>query len=177
MKTRQIVGTVMVVLLASGMASYAQRWGPPDMQAGGRPDTQSRGRPDMGPGAPQPERMMGPGGQRGGPPAMPDAAGVRKAGASDQQAQAFTEAMFEQQAKHIDLQAAADKANLTLDHLLKAPSADEKAVMQAVDALNQARGELFKLDVAAKLKIKQILGDEVLRKLHEQGPPEGMDRR
>jgi Spy/CpxP family protein refolding chaperone len=108
---------------------------------------------------------------------MPDADNLRKAGATEQQVQAFEEFMFDQQAKHIDLRAAAEKAELALNRLMKASNPDEKAVMQAVDARNQAQGELFKADVAARLKVKQILGEGILRKLQEQGMPARMDGR
>jgi hypothetical protein len=53
---------------------------------------------------------------------------------------------------------------------------DGKAALQAADALSQARGEAFKLEIGAKLKMQEILGADVLKKLREMGPPEGGDR-
>lgn len=109
------------------------------------------------------------------PPPRPGAPGsemLKKAGATDAQIQALTEAEYAQRVKQIDLRAAAEKAELALHRLMSGTNAEEKAVMAAADALSQARGELFKQELAGELKRKQILGDELLRKLHDLRPPE-----
>jgi|GEM_PF-2498031 len=185
MKTGQVLGTVVAVLLVGGVALYAQRGGSPDMKPGGAPDMQNGasqpmpppGMPDMRAGGPADGRMVGHGGPHGCRAMMPDPAGMLKAGASEQQVQALDEFAFEQQVKRIDLNAAAEKADLTVEHLMRASSLDEKAVGQAVDTLTQARGELFKLDIASRIKVRQVLGEDILRKLREQCPPDRMERR
>ena len=105
-------------------------------------------------------------------PAMPDREQLKKAGATEAQIQALSEAGFSQREKQIDLRARAEKAALALERLLSSTNVDEKAVMAAADAQSQAQGELFKLELAAQLQRKQILGDELMRKLHEMRPPE-----
>jgi hypothetical protein len=185
MKARQVRGTVVAVLLASGMAAYAQGGSPPDMKPGGVPgmnlaapqgDMPPPGPPDRNAGGPLCERMASHDGAHGLPAMMPPSPeGMRNAGATEQQVQALEEFMFDQQMKRIDLRAAVEKADLALERLLRAAHPDEQAVMQAVDVLNEVRGELFKLDVTAGIKVKQTLGDEILRKLQKQGPPDCMD--
>ena len=146
----------------------------------GRPD-QERG-PGMlrerraeGMGAPQMQRG-GPGPQ-GGHDRMPNPEQLKKAGATEQQLEALKTFGYEQKIKRIDLQAAAKKAELALDQLMTATTVDEKAAMKAADALTQARGELFKLEISARVKAQQILGEELLKKLHDQKPPEGREGR
>lgn len=189
MNTRQMAGMLVAALVAGGTAAYAQREGPPpDMQPGdGGPGMRQDGGMNMPP--PMPPRDMRQGGQRqdrmmggrqgqgpqGGPGKLPDPESLRKAGASDQQIKTLEEFMLNQQTKSIDLRAAAEKADIALGRLMRAENPDEKAVMQAVDALNQARGEMIKADFAARLKMKQVLGEEIMRKLHEQKRPGPMD--
>ena len=48
--------------------------------------------------------------------------------------------------------------------------------LKAADELIKARGELMKLEIGNKLKAKAILGDELVKKLREMGPPQGMER-
>jgi hypothetical protein len=193
MKAGRIAGIVVATTLIGSMALSGEPGGPrdarpgqpPDMRPGGAPEMRPGGAPDMRPGgdagmrpaAPPRERMEGRPGLRGGGAMMPDAEHAKEAGASEQQIQALTEASFDLQAKRIDLQAASEKANLALERLMMATSVDEKAILKAVDAANEARSELFKLDVTARMKVKQILGDGILRKLREQVRPEGADRR
>ena len=122
-----------------------------------------------GMGAPQmQQRGPGPEGSRG---PMPDPEHAKQAGATDQQLEALKAFAFEQQTKRIDLQAAVDKAELALDHLMKSEAVDEKAAFKAADALTQARGELFKLGITDRVKVREILGADVLKKLHEMAPP------
>jgi Spy/CpxP family protein refolding chaperone len=103
---------------------------------------------------------------------------LKRIGATDAQIQALTDLDFDMQTKQIDLRAKAEKADLAMHHQMQGATVDEKAVMEAVDALNQARGEMFKLEIATQLKRKQILGEDLLRKFHEMAPsPEMRDRR
>ena len=170
MKTGRVLGSVLTTLALSGMALYAEPAGTREAGPGGPPPVR--------PAGPQNERMEGRPGPRGGPAMMmmePEQA--RKAGASEQQVQALADAAFAQQTKRIDLQAAVEKADLALEHLMRAATVDEKAAMEAADAVSKARADLFKLDIASRLKVKQILGEELLRKMHEQAPrPDAMER-
>jgi len=136
-----------------------------------------RGPQDMGPGVPPKGSGDMHGGPLGHPSIMMDIERVKKAGANDQQIQALAEFEFEQQSKRIDLRAASEKADLKLRHLLEAKNVNEKDVMQAVETMNQARGELFKLDIVGMLKAKQVLGEDILQKLREGCPPDRMGPR
>jgi hypothetical protein len=101
---------------------------------------------------------------------MPEPEQLAKAGATEEQISALTKFDQEQQMKRIDLKANVEKAELELNKLKKSDSVDEAAVLKAVDVLNQARGELFKLNVVSELQMKKILGDEVFSKVQEQRP-------
>ncbi len=84
----------------------------------------------------------------------------------------------QQVGEQIDLHAAAEKAELELERLMTSTNAEEKAVLAAADALSQTRGDLFKLELATELKRRQILGDDLLRKLHNMCPvPERQNNR
>ena len=154
-----------VAILGSGTLCAAPQGPDNDQQAGGPPPN---GAPREMAGERQPMQppMQPP---RSG---MPNREMLKQAGATDAQIQALTEAEYAQRLKQIDLHAAAEKAELALQRLMAGTNAEEKAVMAAADALSQARGELFKQEVAGELKRKQILGDELMRKLHEMRPPE-----
>jgi hypothetical protein len=95
---------------------------------------------------------------------------LAKTGATEEQINALMKLKKEQQLKRIDLKANVEKAELALDYSKKSNSVDEKALLSAVDALNQARGELLKLDVASEFQTRKILGDEIFAKVREQRP-------
>ncbi len=134
------------------------------------------------------QRGIGPGGgmdaprmeQRRGPESegrgcmIPNAERVKQAGATDQQIDALQAFAFDQRIQRIDLQAAVDKADATLDHLMKSDAVDEKAALQAADALSKARGELFKQEVASRVKVREILGADVMKKLDDMRSPRAL---
>jgi hypothetical protein len=104
-------------------------------------------------------------------PAM-DPESLKKAGASDQQLKALEELAVTQQTKEIDLRASGEKAQIAFERLMKADNADETAIMQAVDTINQVRSKSFKSQIALQLKVRSILGADLLKKLQ----PNGMGR-
>jgi len=166
MKAKNVWGVMAAALLATGsMAAYAQQCGP-----------QGEGdRPHGGPGGGSMAMSEGPhGGPMGHPPMGLDLERAKQAGATEAQIQTLADFQLEQQTQRIDLQASADKADLKLGALLKAKATDEKAIMQVVDTINQARSELFKLEIASMLKAKQVLGEAVMQKLHSMTPPPPM---
>jgi len=183
MKTKSIVGTLAGIVLAGSMVAGAAPRGPQGMdqeeaQPSGEPggammDRQGpMGHPPMGmpPGGSGMARGEGSHGPMGHPPMGFDVERAKKAGATEAQIQTLDDFEVEQATKRIDLQAAAEKAEIKLNYLMKAKTLDEKAVMQAVEALNQAHGELFKLGIASLLKEKEVLGADLVRKLHEVEP-------
>ena len=180
------LATASAIALLGGVAlCTAQQPAAPDMQP---PAIQQPPAPQPpqapGPGMPGDARQLGPAsgpmhgqGEMGmehqppRPPAAPDRDQLKKAGATDAQIQALSDLDFAQQSKRIDLQAELQKAELLLGHQMQAATVDEKAVLAAVAALNEARGELFKLEITTQLKVRQTLGEETMRKLREMGPP------
>ena len=200
MKKSQVLGVMMGAALACGTA-LAQAEGPQgpgprgDRPDGPRRESEGRGRmqrqgpseegfcpamrqergregmerPQMRPDGP------GPGMEMGRKPFL-NPKRLKEAGATEQQLEALKKFADEQQFKRIDLQAAVEKAELSLEQLMRSETVDEKAAFKAVDALSQARTEVFKLEVGSKLKMREILGAEVEKKLREMGPPEGVER-
>lgn len=120
------------------------------------------GRPDGWEGP----RMHQAGSERG----LPDPKRLKEAGATEEQLTALRKAREASQLKRIDLKAAVEKAELALAIQMKETAVDEKAALKAADALNQARGELFKLEISEQLKTHEILGTEVMKKLCERAP-------
>lgn len=199
MKKRQMLAVMMGAALACGgalaQADGPQGPGPRGDRPGPRPEGEGRGRMQQrGPSAegfcpamrqergregmecPQ-MRPDGPGpGMEIGRKAFQNPKRLKEAGATDQQLEALKKFAEEQQFKRIDLQAVAEKAELSLGQLMNSETVDEKAALKAVDALSQARAEIFKLEVSSKLKMREILGAEVQKKLREMGPPEGGER-
>ncbi len=123
--------------------------------------------------------MMQPRGGRG-----PGEAGVmaffkperlKAAGATDQQLAALKALADEQAVKRIDLEASVEKAELALNQIIRADKPDVDAALKAVDALSTARAELTKLELGTRLKAREILGEEVHKKLRELAP-EGTGR-
>jgi len=102
-----------------------------------------------------------------GPARLPDPKALKEAGATDQQIESLKKFEDERQIKQVDLKAAVEKAELTFGQLMKNEAADEAVALKAAEALSQARAEAFKADISAQLKVRTILGTDVLKKLHE----------
>ena len=137
----------------------------------------AEGRPGRGPeGAERPQMRRGGPMLGRGPQEIPSPMRLKEAGATEQQLEALKKFSDEQQLKRIDLQAAVEKAEATLGQLMQGEAADEKAAHKAVDALSQARAELLKQEISSKLKTKEILGAEVVKKIRAMGPPAGVER-
>jgi len=94
---------------------------------------------------------------------------MRAAGVTEKQIKAISEALFEYHFSRIELQGAADKAQLTLIRLMAQAVPDRDSVTQTIGTLNQARGELVKLDVLIKVRMREILGEGLVGRLREQG--------
>ena len=148
-----------VAILGGGTFCYAAPQVPDNNQPAGGP-------PPAAPREMTGERKPAQAPQMG----MPSSEMLKQAGATDAQIQALTDVYRAQMEKQGDLRAAADQANSALMRLMTGTNTDEKAVLAAADTLNQARGELFKLNLVGELKRKQILGEELLRKIREMRP-------
>lgn len=193
MKTNHVVSAMVGAALLSGAAfaepDAPQGLGPRGDGPGFRPEGQVRERAQLrgsGPegfcpmrakGAPQGDGpAMRRGGPGNGPKGLPDPKRLKEAGVTDQQLEALKKFEDEQALKRIDQKAAVEKAEVTFQQLMHSEAVDEAAALKAADALSQARAEAFKADVAGQLKVRTILGADVLKKLREMGPPEGMGR-
>jgi len=108
---------------------------------------------------------------------MPDPQQLKAAGVTDKQLESLKALRQEQQLKQIDLKASAEKAELVFDQTMHNETVDAEAALKAADALSQARAALFKAEVANQLKVREILGAEVLKKLHENAPRPGGEGR
>jgi hypothetical protein len=198
MKTSQVFRVMMGATLLSGVA-LAQADGPqgPAPRGDGvgvRPENQGRkqmercGRGMQEGGCPMQRQEGGSGGmerqqmQRGcpmlgrGPQEIPGPERLKEVGATEQQMEMLKKLNTEQQLKRIDLQATAEKAEVMLGQIMQNEAVDEKAAFKAVDELSQARAELIKQDISSKLKVREILGAEIIKKIRVMGPPEGMER-
>lgn len=193
MKTNHVVSAMVGAALLSGAAfaepDAPQGLGPRGDGPGFRPEGQVRERAQqrgLGPenvcpmrakGAPQGGcPAMRRGGPGNGPQGQPDPKRLKEAGATEQQLEALKKFEDEQALKRIDQKAAVEKAEVTFQQLMRSEAVDEAAALKAADALSQARAEAFKAEISSQLKVRAILGADVLKKLREMGPPEGVGR-
>ncbi len=185
-----ILGTALV----AGTMAYAQQGGPQE-------GIQSRPEMEFHKGSSYADRMHGPEqeaetpgayrssrrpdarGPHARPPLMLDLQCAKASGATDDQIKAVSEAIFNREIMRIELQTKIDKADLTLHHLLTQAEQDSEAISKTVDILNDARGAMFKANVLAPIKLRQMLGEAVFLKMQEiqhRGPrnhPDGRMRR
>ncbi|HNX34582.1 MAG TPA: hypothetical protein PKM57_08135 [Kiritimatiellia bacterium] len=187
MKTRNMVrimiGATLMCGTALAQAEGPQGPGPRGEEQGFRPEGASRERPEREARREHrgPEGMARPQMPRGGPccgmaggrDGFLNPQWLQAAGVTDPQLAALKKAADEQQLKRIDLNAAQEKAELAYEQQMRDDSVDEKTVLKLADALIQARGERFKFEIVSRLKAREILGAEVLKKLRTMEPPEG----
>jgi len=175
-----IAGMSAMVLATGSMTVLAQCGEPPSMpprDAPGGPTALTQevrvfpppSPPDMWPCGECLETMMdGLCEMPQGHPVVPHPDALKRAGASEQQIKALPELAFELHLKLIDLEAASEKAEMMMERLIRASTIDEKAIMQEVEALNQARSATLRAEVESRIKVKQLLGEDILKQLREQ---------
>lgn len=92
------------------------------------------------------------------------------------------DALFQQdRLKLIDLTAAVEKEEATLEPLLEVDQPDEKTVLAQIDRIAQARAELEKANARMLLGFRSVLSADQWRRLQAEqrpgpdrrGPPEG----
>lgn len=148
MRTK-IAGTIVAAtLLAGGAVLYAAPWG--------REAKPSCGGPAGGPG--MCGRMMG----------NPEQ--LKCCGATDDQVKKAGEVALKQRKQQIELWAKTKLAQVQLHYLMRSESPDKKAIMDAVDTLNAARGEAFKARITSLMEMREILGPDVCKKMRETCP-------
>jgi len=178
MKTLHIAVTVLSAVLASG-AVLAQ--GAPDARGEddpqGKPEFRQRQAMRGGPGQRDGQRggpQMEFRGQRGGPHGgqggdYPSPESLKEAGATDEQIEKIKKVQEENKLKQVDLKAAVEKAQLELKQLMTSEKPDKDAIFAAVDKAAAARTALMKNGISARLQAREILGDEIAKKLRKAG--------
>ena len=167
------------------------RGGPPSMRAQRGPQGMMGGKQmHHGPQGMMAEKQMhrGPQGRQGGPQMQRGGPGsgmmggrkpqlnpqrLKEAGVKEEQLEALKSFRDEQQIKQIDLKAEVDKAQLALKQVMGNENADEKAALAALERVSKARTDIARQGISAKFKMREILGEEVIKKLREMGPPKG----
>jgi hypothetical protein len=107
------------------------------------------------PGEPTPRRLFA------------DPVALKEAGATDEQMQTFRKFMQEQRLKQVDMRAAIEKAELTLQMLESDEKSKEDDLLKATEKVSQAQAEMLKQETLMKIKVKEIFGEEVVKKLFE----------
>ena len=182
MKTLHIAATALSAILISGVA-VAQNGPQGDLCSNDGPRSlqRQRGRQD-GPGGRQGQRgsqqgfrgqRAGMEGPRGGRRQGPSPERLKEAGATDEQIAQLKKVQEEQQLKQVDLKATAEKAQIQLRQLISSEKPDKDAIFAAVDKTTTAKAALMKSGISARLKAREILGEEIAKKLRELGPRKG----
>lgn len=157
----------------------AQQGPPPPHSGWGGPPQGDHGpgsHPEGGPGQHgrgSPENPMYP-----GPPGKwwTDPGIVQRLGVTTEQ-QEKIETLFQQsRLKLIDLSAALEKQEASLDPLVEADHPDEQKVLAQIDRVAQARAELEKANARFLLGIRNVLTPDQWRKLKADSEPPRHDR-
>jgi periplasmic protein CpxP/Spy len=131
-----------------------------------QPQAAPKGRPNPPfPGQPQPQGQPRP--QAGGPwwrdPQM-----VERIGLSADQRKKLEDLEQQHKLRRIDLNAAMQKAQVTLDPLMNAEQPDENKILAQIDRVTQAQGELRKDEVQMQLGVRRTLTADQWRKVREE---------
>lgn len=85
-------------------------------------------------------------------------------------------AVQEHRLKQIDLRAALEKAQVTMQPLMNADSPDEGKVLSQIDRVHQAQAELQKDELRLQLEVRRVLSADQWKRLQqEQRGPQGPD--
>ena len=189
MKTLHIATTVLSAALISGLATAQDAPGPQCERGDGPRSFQRQRGPQGGPGGRQGQRggqQQGFRGQRGGPgmggpgggrQRGPSPEALKEAGATDEQIAQLKKVKDEQELAQVDLKAKAEKAQIELKQLMGSDKPDKDAVFAAIDKVSAARAAMMKNGIAAKLKAREIIGEEVAAKLKELCREKGKGQR
>jgi periplasmic protein CpxP/Spy len=103
---------------------------------------------------------------------------VERVGLSADQRKKLDDLEQQHKLRRIDLNAAMQKAQVTLEPLMNAEQPDESKILAQVDRVTQAQGELRKDEVHMQLGVRRILTADQWRKTRDeesrprpQGPP------
>jgi len=125
-----------------------------------------------GQGGPGPQGKGGPfqpGPRPGGPgPQWNDPQLAQRLGISAEQRSKVEALMQEHRLKRIDLNAALQKAQVTLEPLVNAEQPDETKILAQMDRVAQAQAELQKDEMRQQLEIRRVLTPEQWRRLQQE---------
>ena len=166
---------VQVVVIMLTLACVAVAQGGPGAEMGhgsqmGMPCPMEGGGPGMGHGM-----GMGMGMGHGGPGMgmggkwWKNSELVKKLGLSDSQVQQIENIFQDHRLQLIDLRAALEKQEVTLQPLVDAEHPDEAKVTGQIDQVAQARANLEKSNARMLLAIRRVLTVDQWKKLQEQG--------
>jgi hypothetical protein len=101
----------------------------------------------------------------GPPPITAQVEKLRELGVSDDQIKTLKELEYKMGIERVDLKAGVEKAELSLRQQMQSDAPDQEAVLQLVDQLNTARGAMFKSHIVMQLKVREVVGADVIEKL------------
>ena len=163
------VAQVVVIMLAFACIAVAQGGPGSGMGHGpqmGMPCPMEGGGPGMGPGMGRGGMGMGMG--MGGK-WWKNSELVKKLGLSESQVQQIEKTFQDHRMQLIDLRAALEKQELTMQPLVDAERPDEAKVTAQIDKVAQARADLEKSNAKMLLAIRRILTVEQWKQLQAQG--------
>jgi hypothetical protein len=105
-----------------------------------------------------------------------DPEALKAAGATDEQLQTFRKFMQEQRLKQVDMRAAVEKAELTLQILESDEKSKEDDLLKATEKVSQAKAEMLKQETLMKIKVKEIFGEAVIKKVFEASQKKQVQR-
>jgi len=111
--------------------------------------------------------------REGGPgPQWNDPQLAQRVGISAEQRTKVEALMQEHRLKRIDLNAALQKAQVTLEPLVNAEQPDENKILAQMDRVAQAQAEMQKDEMRQQLEIRRVLTPEQWRRMQQerQGP-------
>jgi Spy/CpxP family protein refolding chaperone len=169
-----------LILMFAGAVALAQQQPPqppqPPQQPPPAPQQPGRGR-GMGMGM---GRGMGMGPQPGRGPMQrgmgrwwKDPQMVEKLGVTADQQKKMDDIFQQHRLKLIDVTAAVEREEVTLEPMMAADQPDEARIVAQIDKVAQARAELEKANARMLLGIRRVLTPDQWKKLQAEGPPPG----
>jgi len=158
-----------LILVFAGAVAWAQQ--PP---APPQPPQQQQGRgPGMGPGMSGGRGMAGRGGpmERGMGRWWTNPELVEKLGVTADQQKKMDDIFQQHRLKLIDLNAAVQREEVTLEPMMGADQPDEAKIVAQIDKVAQARAELEKANARMLLGIRRVLTPDQWKKLQAEQPP------
>ncbi len=124
-------------------------------------------------GGPEGKRAMGPGGPGGGAAMsarilqrlLDNPEKMKEFGITGEQAASLQTSFYELEKKMVTLESDAELAQIELRRLMDADAPDKAAVLAAVEKAGAARTAIQKAQVEQRLTVRDVLGDETMKKI------------